>query len=286
MTDVLCPNCGRPNSSQREFCDFCGDPLDGALPVEDMRPSSKDDFLDSQPTGDMDEASRLDSLMGAFEEAPSPSNVDDFQTEEPLNGDSRLESIFADQDDPSLNRADQPETPDEESLNGGSRLDDYLPAEKSSQEQESKPTQEDDASRLEDYISPTGTAADLPLDLESLSNQTEDEASRLDNYLGAENPPEPTEEDESFQLDDFLTDESPPDSSQQDEISRLDDFSADENPQEPSQQDEISRLEDFSADESLPDSSQQDEISRLDNFLADESPPEPVSYTHLTLPTN
>jgi hypothetical protein len=187
MADVLCPICGRPNSDHREFCDFCGNPLDGALRVED-------------------DASRLDSLVPAPEEEIQPANLEDRLDSDPLNGDSRLESLFAAQD----NDFEEPSQIDPgftEPLNGGSRLDDYLPIEKPTADLEPEDLGMDDSSRLDQYLSPEKPEEAPSLDFESLSSDQEDDSSRLDDYLTPETPPEKGEPEEAVRLDDLLADD-------------------------------------------------------------------------------
>ena len=182
MAEVLCPICGRPNSDHREFCDFCGNPLDGALRVESDSNSANGDLLDSRLSDSLDDASRLDSLMPAPGENMESSRQEEIQRDEPLNGDSRLESLLAAEDDHTADHS-QVDPTFTDSFNGGSRLDDYLPAEEAAADQERTDSQQDDSSRLDEYLSPEEPDQDLSLGLESPSANQEDDSYRLDDYL-------------------------------------------------------------------------------------------------------
>ncbi|HDD55877.1 MAG TPA: hypothetical protein ENG59_06515 [Chloroflexi bacterium] len=206
MAEVLCANCGRPNSAQREFCDFCGNPLDGALRVEGKSGSQGNDLLDSQYPASMADASRLDNLIPAPEEENQPSSLGDFQGEEILNGDSRLESLFADQDD-DLEESAQNDPGHDEALNGESRLDDYLPVEEPAADPEPATDGADDSSRLDEYLPPEESEEAPPIDIESLSADRQDDFSRLDGYLTPESPQDQTQPDEAARLDDFFADD-------------------------------------------------------------------------------
>ena len=203
MAEVLCPTCGRPNSDHREFCDFCGNPLDGALRVESDSNSANGDLLDSRLSDSMEDASRLDSLVPAPGES---SQQEEIQREEPLNGDSRLESLLAAEDD-LADEQSQADPAFSDSFNGGSRLDDYLPAEGAAADQEPKDLQQDDSSRLDEYLSPEEPDQDLSLDVEDLSANQEDDSYRLDDFLAPESRPEQQEPDDAARLDDFFADD-------------------------------------------------------------------------------
>lgn len=195
MSDVLCPICGRPNSDLREFCDFCGNPLDGALRVEGEADSG-DGLLGNLPPEPLDDASRLDDLVPAPEDdLPAPAGDD-----QPLNGDFRLESLLADD----LGDPLETDPPSPESLNGGSRLDDYLPVDQPPADLEPGAQGADDLSRLDEYLSPEKPQEELPLDVDSLSASQEDDASRLDDYLKPEIPAEQAESDGGTSLEDFF----------------------------------------------------------------------------------
>ncbi len=203
MADVLCPTCGKPNSEHREFCDFCSNPLDGALRVEGESVAPGDDFLGSQPTESMDDASRLDSLVPAPEEDLQPYRLEDLQTDDFLNGDSRLESLFA--DDPEGPTQIDPQ--DTEPLNGGSRLDDYLPVEGPTADLKSEIVEEDDFSRLNDYLSSEEPSEETLLSTASLYTEPEDDFSRLDDYLTPETQPKDGDADDISRLNDFFADD-------------------------------------------------------------------------------
>ena len=206
MAEVLCPICGRPNSDHREFCDFCGNPLDGALRVEDDSSSLGNDLLDDRLPDSMDDASRLDSLVPPPEEEIQPINLNDRLESEPLNGDSRLESLLSDQDK-SVEDPSQIDPGHTEPLNGGSRLNDYLPIEKPTSDLDPEDVGQDDSSRLDEYLSPEEPEEAPSLDLDSLSPDQTDDSSRLDDYLTPDRPQEQDERDDSVRLDDFFEDD-------------------------------------------------------------------------------
>ena len=202
MADVLCPICGRPNSNHREFCDFCGNPLDGALPVESNQPSPRDELLDKGSSESSDEASRLDDLLQPPIEGLESSRLDNYQDISPLDGDSRLDDYLPVEETPSP----EPKSSD------ASRLDDYLPPEEPVEDtsldleslSEDSP---DDASRLDEYLPPDEPVEDTSLDLESLSEDSLDDASRLDDYLPPEDLQDQGASDDASRLDDFFKDD-------------------------------------------------------------------------------
>ncbi len=261
MAEVLCPICGRPNSEHREFCDFCGNPLDGALRVEGDSSSARNDLLGDQLSDSMDDASRLDSLVPAPDDEIEPAQQDKTQRDEPLNGDSRLESLLSAQDD-LVEEPPQVEPEASDAFNGGSRLDDYLPVEETPVHQEPGDIKQDDSSRLDEYFSSEESSDALPLDRGSLSEEQMDDSSRLDDYLTPESPQEEAEPDESARLDDFFADDpfkSPDPSKTDEEDSRspgLDPFAEPPLPERETTPADQSPLEDpfFSRDDLFSDS--------------------------------
>lgn len=206
MADVLCPICGKQNSEHREFCDFCGNPLDGALRVEGDSGSAGDNLLGTQGQDFQDDASRLDSLVPAPGEETQPSQQDGEESPELPQGASRLASLLSDQDHQT--EEPPPGDPKESDLfNGGSRLDDYLPVEETPISRERQDFTEDESSRLDDYLAPEEPSDDSILDFENLSETHKDDAARLDDYLGPESPQEQEEPDEVSRLDDFFADD-------------------------------------------------------------------------------
>lgn len=274
MAEVLCPICGRPNGDHREFCDFCGNPLDGALRVEGGHPPLGDDLLNDQPLESNDDESRLESLLSEPEEEIRPSRLEDYQETEPLNGDSRLESLLGSQDDlsPQTTRQDPgPTMP----LNGESRLDDYLPVDKPTSDLEQTSEEIDDSSRLGSYLTAEQAADALPLDLENLSEDLENGSSRLDDYLQPESPPEEQPAEEVSRLDDLLADDpfTSPDPFQ--------DPPATEPEKEPSAYDlELNPFEEPPAGESQPSPWEEEPDDKLsfsrDAFLADSPAQQPA----------
>ncbi len=168
MADILCPTCGRPNSKDREFCDFCGNPLDGALTAKPQGTSLRNDLFTEesspdlpQDRNDQDEISRLESLLSETEGEGTP-----FQKPTPESG--------------------------EES----SRLDEYLPAEEplskaDSSQRKAAPEETDDTSRLEEYFREENPVPPPPG--KSQPQEPTKESSRLEEYIKEESsvPPVP-----------------------------------------------------------------------------------------------
>ncbi|MFN2112571.1 MAG: hypothetical protein ACK2TT_05600, partial [Anaerolineales bacterium] len=166
MAELLCPICGRHNSDDREFCDFCGNPLDGALTVEEPTTTGG-----ASPPESQDEASRLDSFFSDTE-----SDVQNEETPPPTASDteSRLDSYLTPKEPPKqtdsgddVSRLDDylspenlespsttvPGTHPPENSDGFSRLDDYFSGEAETPQTPSGPLdQEDDVSRLDDFF--------------------------------------------------------------------------------------------------------------------------------------
>ena len=165
MAELLCPICGRQNSEDREFCDFCGNPLDGALIVEDSSTPSID-----APADDQDEVSRLDSL---FSDAEDDTHGSESSLSDSSGPESRLDSYLTPEETPS----------ETESSDDASRLDDYLSPEDierplSEPPRSTSPDSQDESSRLDDYFSEGGA------DSQTLSSPSEeDESSRLDDFF-------------------------------------------------------------------------------------------------------
>lgn len=205
MAEVLCPNCGRPNNDYHEFCDFCGNPLDGALRVEGNSDSPIENFFQDQPPESGDDESRLDSLVPAPEEEIQPTPGEKFMDDTSLNGGSRLENYFSDQDD--LDKEPSPGDADSDPFNGGSRLDDYLPVENGKTDREPEDLREDETSLLDDFIPAEEPGEEIPLDMASLSEDQEDDTSRLDDYLTTESPQDQKAVDDADRLNEFFADD-------------------------------------------------------------------------------
>lgn len=289
MADVLCPICGRPNGDHREFCDFCGNPLDGALRVDDSQTPAGEDFLDSQS---LDEESRLDSFFSSSEDEPQPSQPSELPID---NGESRLDSFLAAEED------DLPTTaPADPGPRSESRLDDYLPVEDTPQTLEPDSTGEEESTRLGAYLTPEQAAEALPQEGDSLPEGDENGSSRLDDYLQPESPPEqaaPAEEApaEASRLDEFLADDpfKSPDPFQDPaptETDQEDPFSLEQDPfREPPSEDTLTSPADpspweefsFSNDDTLPASPQPSPTEELETQSAapgeDPSPAEEES---------
>ncbi|MEJ2446376.1 MAG: hypothetical protein P8Y37_00320 [Anaerolineales bacterium] len=180
MAELLCPNCGRHNSKDREFCDFCGDPLDGALQVEEPSVPGA-----SESPEDQDEISRLDSF---FSDAESENLETESPSQESSEAGSRLDSYLSEQEPPS--QLDAGDT--------SSRLDDYLspqdnedPFEESFQS--SVPENQETYSRLDEYLGEDNLTSPPP---SSQAQETEDESSRLDDFFSDEifDSPDPFQE--------------------------------------------------------------------------------------------
>lgn len=180
MADLLCPNCGRHNAKDREFCDFCGDPLDGALQVED--PSLPRAAL---PSEDQDEVSRLDSF---FSEAESENLEEKSPSRESSEPGSRLDSYLSEEEPYS-----QPNANDT-----SSRLDDYFTAQENGNpldesSQSSVPENQEEYSRLDEYFSDDNSTSPPP---SSQAQETLDESSRLDDFFSDDifDSPDPFQE--------------------------------------------------------------------------------------------
>jgi hypothetical protein len=167
----------------------------------------------------------------APDEEQKPPSHDDFRDDEPLNGDSRLDSFFADEPP-----APSPVEPDPSNdLNGGARLDDYLPMDEPPSGLESESFSEDDSSRLDDYAAPSEPPQEVRLSTEHLYKEEEDDTSRLNDYLTPETAPEGNDVDASSRLDDVFADDpfkSPdpaPETSSSEEVIR-ESYSVDQDP--------------------------------------------------------
>ncbi len=168
MAELLCPICGKHNSDNREFCDFCGNPLDGALTVEEPTLTGS-----TSPPESPDEASRLDSF---FADTESDLKEQEEETPPPTASDteSRLDSYLTPEEPPKqsgssddVSRLDDylspenfenpataaPETPPSENSDEFSRLDDYFSGDQETPQTPSSPSDhEDDVSRLDDFF--------------------------------------------------------------------------------------------------------------------------------------
>jgi len=180
MAELLCPNCGKHNSKDREFCDFCGDPLDGALQVE--KPSIPGAALAPE---DQDEVSRLDSFFSDAESENLEAELPSQETSEPG---SRLDSYLSEQEPPS-----QPDAGDT-----SSRLDDYLTTQDNDELFEESfqspgPENQEEYSRLDEYLGEDNLTSPPP---SSQAQGAEDESSRLDDFFSDEifDSPDPFQE--------------------------------------------------------------------------------------------
>jgi hypothetical protein len=290
MADVLCPTCGRPNSDHREFCDFCGNPLDGALRVEDDGVSQDQGLLDNLTPDSMDDAARLNNLVPAPEEDKGPPAADSFFEDTPLSEDSRLESYFTEQDDPIDEPSEDDSTPTDRD-NGGSRLDDYLLVDDSVRYRETEELEDihgEDASQEDDYLTPERPEEQIQLETQHLlDDQEKEESSRLDEYLAPESPEDERLSDDAARLNEFFaddpfTDPSPPPSesipeksepTQSSLLSRKD-LLSDSSTEEPPAELEYSQL---SSEEELPKEahpSESPDPSEWDSLEATTSPEE------------
>ena len=156
MKDILCPTCGRPNSDNQEFCNYCYTQLG---PDESSR---LDDLL--QPEETPDESSRLDDLLPPEEIPDESSRLDDLlQPEESSFETPPSEGIFTSEE-----TADHSTIPDDQaqpeiSSDETPPADDYFTAEETP----------DETSPLDDLSVPEDSQADSTLpDDQALPDET------------------------------------------------------------------------------------------------------------------
>ncbi len=66
MADILCPTCGKPNTDDHSFCDFCGGPIKEPEGNPSYNSYLEDDSFTPESSSNeeqADEVSRLDSLF-------------------------------------------------------------------------------------------------------------------------------------------------------------------------------------------------------------------------------
>ena len=128
MADILCPTCGRPNSDDHSFCDFCGSPIKDPDAISPDNFSLRDDFFtpegpQNQEPGD--EISRLDSLFSDQNSEEQTSQIQEPSQEEPEYDAFRLDEILPPdkqeiqpEADKPVSQAEEPDDPFE--------LDDFI----------------------------------------------------------------------------------------------------------------------------------------------------------------
>jgi len=175
MADILCPTCGRPNSDDQSFCDYCGSPMKDMDGISPDNSDLRDDFFTpegSQDLGSGDEISRLDSLFSDQNSGEQSSQIQEPSREEPEDDAFRLDEIL-----PPDNREIQP------------KADEPVP-------QAEKP---DDPFDLDDFISPQEQIQDARGESETPASDSKDDEFPLDDLFSPEEPDEVPHLDESPQ---------------------------------------------------------------------------------------
>ncbi len=207
MKDILCPTCGRPNSDNQEFCNYCYTQLG---PDESSR---LDDLL--QPEETSDESSRLDDLLQPQETSDESSRLDDLlPPEETPDESSRLDDLLPPEETPDeISRLDDLVQP-EETPGESSRLDDLLPPEEIP----------DESSRLDDLLQPEESSYKTPpSDGIFTSEETPDHSTMPDDQAQPD-----VSSDETPPADDYFTaEETSDDTSPLDNLSAPEDTQAD-----------------------------------------------------------
>ena len=166
MADILCPTCGKSNTDDHSFCDFCAGPIkepEGNLPDNS---SLRDEFFapdGSQNQEAGDELSRLDSLFSDQNSEEQSSQIQEPSREQPEDDAFRLDEIL-----PPDNQEIKPEAADLIS-----------PAE-----------EPDDPFDLDDLLSPQEPIQDHPGESETLASKPKEDEFPLEDLFSPEEPDE------------------------------------------------------------------------------------------------
>jgi hypothetical protein len=161
MAEILCPTCGRPNSDEHSFCDYCGSPIKEPDSVSPDNSFLRDEFFapeGSQNQEPGDEMARLDSLFSEQDSEEQSSQIQEPSQAEPEDDAFRLDEILPPENQKIQSEADEPDDPFE--------LDNFI----SPQEPIQDPPQESDtlaSKSKDDLFSPEKTDEVPPPDISS-----------------------------------------------------------------------------------------------------------------------